>query len=226
MKVKHILAILGMLGALISSEYKAHALLISLNNTGQSATFLYDGATSSPSCTLCDASVTLTYTGTTLNIAFSNTSGDGTAPSPMNILTLFAFNTTPDLTFSNPIFSGLPSGKAWSFQTNGLGSFEFGGSSDNGINDGLDAGESGNLSLTITNSGLTSFGVDVTQTHFQAINQLGGTSTKPNGCLSGGTQVCTGDDGGTGQSVPEPSTIILLGSGLMVLARAARRKLN
>jgi len=227
MKTKVFLAILGMLGALITSEYKAYAVLISLNN-GQSATFLYDGATASPVCTLCDGSLTLTFNGSSLNISFSNTSTDNLAG--VNMLTLFAFNTTPDLTFSNPQFSGLPAGKTWDFQTNGLGGYEFGATSDQGINNGLDAGQSGSLSVTISSPlNLVSLAIDATQTHFQNINADGGSSTKPNGCVLG-TEDCGGGPEGRGgaaataTAVPEPSTFLMLGSGLLVLARSVRKR--
>src|SRR5258706_3232443 len=120
MTARVFLVTICMLAALISTEYKAHSVLLSLNS-GQSATFLYDGATASPVCTLCDASVTVTFNGSSLNISFANTSTDNL--SGVNILTVVAVNTTPDLTFSNPQFSGLPAGKSWSFQTNGLGGY-------------------------------------------------------------------------------------------------------
>jgi len=214
-----VLAVLVFLGRI-----DADATLITLNS-GESATFLYDGATANPVCSLCDASVTLTFNDSSLTVVFSNTSSDNIGN--VNVLTLFAFDSTPDLTFSNPQFSGLPAGKTWSFQTSGLGGFEFGATSDQGITDGLEGGESGSLTVDISSPlNLTSLAIDATQTHFQSINVLGGTSTKPDGCVSG-TDGCGGRPGGvatTATQVPEPSAIFLLGSGLFALLGARRRK--
>ena len=179
---------------------------------GQSATFLYDGATASPACALCDASVSLTFNGTSLQISFSNTSTDGLAG--INVLTQFAFNSTPDLTFGSPTFSGLPTGKNWQWKTNGLGSFEFGADTQSGINDGLEGGESGSVSVPITSpAGLTSLRLDATQTHFQCINSVTDCdSTKP--------------QGNDTPRVPEPSTLLLLGAGLIGLSFFARTRLG
>jgi hypothetical protein len=73
-------------------------------------------------------------------------------------------------------------------------------------------------SVIFTLSGLPSE-FNITHVSFQ----YGTALTEPNhtGDLDGGTG--TGQDTGT---VPEPSSLILLGSGLLVLARAARKKLN
>ena len=109
----------------------AGATLISLNS-GQSATFLYDGA--ALGCALCDASITLTFAGNSLSISFTNTSQDNVLGA--NVLTQFAFDTTPDLSFGSPTFGGAAT--TWQFATTGLGGFDFGADSSNGINHGLE----------------------------------------------------------------------------------------
>jgi hypothetical protein len=193
---------------------RADAALITLTE-GQSATFLYDGATSSPACSLCDASINLTFNGSSLFFSFSNTSTDSVAN--VNILTQFGFKSTPDMEIGSATFGGAAS-SGWSFKDNGLGGFEF-GATHPGINGGLEAGQTGTVSVLITNAPtILSLGIDQTQTHFQSINSPGGTSTKPEGAAC--TTNCTPTQ------VPEAASFVLAGFGLLMLAAVARKQIR
>jgi hypothetical protein len=210
-----IFAVVAALLVVFGLSSHVEALPITLNS-GESATFLYDGATASPVCTLCDASVTLTFNGDSLQISFANTSTDNLIG--VNVLTQFAFNSSPNLSFGSATFSGLPAGKDWLWKTNGLGGFEFGSDTVNGINDGLEANESGSVLVSISSpTRLTSLQIDSTDTHFQAINVLNGTSTKPDGCVAGVEANC-----GSTSQVPEPTSWLLLGVGLVFVAGRLR----
>jgi hypothetical protein len=207
--LRHLLTAIVLALPLFSLDAQASAITL---QTGNSATFLYDGATAPTACALCDASVTLTFNGNLLLIDFDNTSTD--ALSGRNVLTSFAFNSSPNLTFGTPVFSGLPSGKDWLWKTNGLGSYEFGGRTDNGINDGLDGNQSGLVTIPISApTGLTQLTIDSTQVHFQAINTYGDDSTKPSGCANCGSA-----------QLPLPSSLLLLLPGLFLLGVNLKRQ--
>ena len=192
----------------------ASAGLITLNNTNQSATFLFEGTTASTTCAQCDASVTVTFSGSTLTFVLANTSQDGVAG--QNVLTSIAFNTDPtNLGFSSPQYSGFSGGKQWTFDLNGQGQFEIFASSNQGITNGLDDNQVGTISVTTT---ATSIEFVTGEAHFQAIPPTGG-STKASACVQG-TPGCGGDD----LTVPEPASLFLIGAGLVLSASRLRRR--
>jgi len=205
-----------LLFAALNPATRVDAVLITLNS-GETATFTYDGATASPSCTLCDASITFTFNGSSLDISFTNTSTDNLAG--VNVLTQFGFDSTPNLTFGTATFGGDAS-TGWEFKTNGLGGFEF-GATHPGIQDALEGGETGTVSVPITSpSGVLSLAIDQTQTHFQEINFDGSNdSTKPQGGVC--TTNCTPPT-----TVPEPTSLVLAGLGLVMLAAVARQRMR
>ncbi len=219
MKLKfYLYTLMFLIGCASFLSSSVEAALVTLNS-GQSATSLYDGASSSPACELCDASVTLTFNGNSLSSSLYNTSTDGVAG--VNVFTQFAFDSTPNLQVGSATFGG--SATTWQFKTTGLGSFEFGADTSNSINPGLEGGQTGTVVVPITSpSGLQSLAIDETQTHFQSINTPGGSSTKPQGCLSGATDCGSAP---LPPTVPKPSTLILLGIGLLA-SRMVLKKLG
>jgi len=166
---------------------------VTLINGGASAQLLYT-ASGFPGST---ATATFSLSGNVLTVQLSNTSTDlATA------LTALGFNTTPDITISNFVGTGVTSG--WT--VNGaLGVFEI---SRNGQGQGeaINAGGSETLTFTLLNfSGdLT---LDLSAVHLQSLPN--GLSDKP-----------------TGSEVPEPTSMLLLGSGLLGIGAGIRRRIR
>lgn len=178
-------------------------------NPGTSATFNY--VSTFGAAGQATATYGLSADGKTLTISFLNTSTSNT------FLSAIGFNTSPNLATTSAVFSGLPSGANWSYTTNGsggVGNFEM-GAAGNGNNNRLSSGAGGTLTLTLSaplTNGLT---LDVTMAHLTSLPD--GSSQKPVGVLVGG---------GTPPppaEVPEPATMLLLGSGLAALAGLRKR---
>ena len=199
------LAIVAGCAVLLPSTAAASPIVI-----GGSTTFAYSGfgATSEDTCSVCTALATFTLVDSnTLRIELENTStfaaGDADGG---NIITLLAVQTSPNIEFmaGTANFFGTAN---WGVRSTGVGQWTFKVDTP-GANAALQSGQSLMVEFDLQTP-ITSLAIDLSQVHWQQTG-LGNEDS----------------DRGPGVPTPEPGSMLLLGSGLLFVARSVRRRLQ
>ena len=164
---------------------------------GQTITFNFQSSQFSTAT----ATATVTLSGNQLIINVTNTSTDGTTR-----IKGIGLNTTPNLQVSSTSFSGGLANFAFSTGGGGLGNMEAIASSTGNKTLNQGASNSGTAIFTLT-SAPTSITIDQITVHM--ISLPNGDSEKPPG---------------TTPTVPEPTTMLLLGTGLAGVAAKVRKR--
>ena len=220
------------LGAITIQVRSAEAALFTLNPGDSVSGSFTSPAPGQAACATCSASVTfgLSADGLILTVTLTNTSTDGL--SGINTLTAFGFDSSPDLVITeknngptpNVANVALSGGwfDNWEVKEKGAGlNYEMNASSKNGVNSGLDGGQSGTATFTFFDP-LTFLTIDASRIHIQQIPTGG--STKFDCCTFQGQGDPLQGQGQPQQGSPEPASLLLFGFGSLAMASRLRRR--